>query len=199
MYYKIKHTKQEINIIYSMTDNKDTQSRLMSLLAYYKKYSDDKGNLIYSLNRLHKMYIRYHKSITRSYFYKLMNDIKEKFFTPCEDNLKDIEEVAIDVDIAEIEPTNTKPNNTINKNYNTNTIKGNKVVSKSDLIKIAKSLFVSNSVYIAVVQNKVLAKIRNSKQKINISGAIRYIETIIMDKLSEWDSQNSLQSALMCL
>ena len=85
-----------------------------------------------------------------------------------------------------------------NKNLNTNTnideiievysksfktISGNPTASKTELRQIAKNLFSLRNINESVVQSMVLSKINNSQQKINITGAVAYINKIITEKL----------------
>lgn len=68
-------------------------------------------------------------------------------------------------------------------------ISGKINASKNDLIDIAKCLCVVNRVDNALVQYTILHKIHNSKQKINIRGAVAYVMSIVMEKLGEFDAE----------
>ena len=89
-----------------------------------------------------------------------------------------------------------------NKNYNTNTllqkikslykgIRGIKYASKKELRDIAKSLMVKYRITDPTLQAVILNKINNSKQKINIQGAVDYIETIVVEKLIAFDCEKT--------
>ncbi|MBO3409003.1 hypothetical protein, partial [Clostridium perfringens] len=71
----------------------------------------------------------------------------------------------------------------------------NVIATKKQLKIIAKALLVannlnSNSVHDKCVQWLVFKKIKNSLQRINLVGAIRYIETILYEKLIEVQDDN---------
>ena len=89
-----------------------------------------------------------------------------------------------------------------NKKYNTNTllqkikslykgIRGIKFACKKELRDIAKSLMVKYRITDPTLQAIILNKINNSKQKINIQGAVDYIETIVVEKLIEFDCKKT--------
>ena len=89
-----------------------------------------------------------------------------------------------------------------NKNYNTNTllqkikslykgIRGIKYASKKELRDIAKSLMVKYRITDPTLQAVILNKVHNSKQKINIQGAVDYIETIVVEKLIAFDCEKT--------
>ena len=89
-----------------------------------------------------------------------------------------------------------------NKNYNTNTllqriknlykgIRGIKFACKKELRDIAKSLMVKYRITDPTLQAVILNKINNSKQKINIQGAVDYIETIVVEKLIAFDCEKT--------
>ena len=89
-----------------------------------------------------------------------------------------------------------------NQNYNTNTllqkiknlykgIRGIKYASKKELRDIAKSLMVKYRITDPTLQAVILNKINNSKQKINIQGAVDYIDTIVVEKLIAFDCEKT--------
>ena len=89
-----------------------------------------------------------------------------------------------------------------NKKYNINTllqkikslykgIRGIKYASKKELRDIAKSLMVKYRITDPTLQAVILNKINNSKQKINIQGAVDYIETIVVEKLIAFDCEKT--------
>ena len=89
-----------------------------------------------------------------------------------------------------------------NKKYNTNAllqkiknlykgIRGIKFACKKELRDIAKSLMVKYRITDPTLQAVILNKINNSKQKINIQGAVDYIETIVVEKLIAFDCEKT--------
>lgn len=70
--YRIKLNEYQMNIFNKQDFNGDKQCKLQSLLAYIIKHSID-NTLTKSTNKLYAMYIRHHKSISLSYFKKLVN------------------------------------------------------------------------------------------------------------------------------
>lgn len=184
-FYDIKLTKQEISIIYTISEQKNTQNRLMSLLAYYKKHSVA-GVLKYSLNKLYKMYLRHHKAITKSYFYTLMNKIKEKFYSNVvlqEETKEEIKKVVPDIENTCLEDYESEPN--IESNNNTIYINTNssELMSTEDLIILAKDLFEEFKIKSNLVKNMVISKLQEVKN-INVKGALAYVTKIIIDKKS---------------
>ena len=89
-----------------------------------------------------------------------------------------------------------------NKNYNTNTllqriknlykgIRGIKYASKKELRDIAKALMVQYKINDPTLQAVILNKVHNSKQKINIQGAVDYIDTLVIEKLIAFDCEKT--------
>ena len=89
-----------------------------------------------------------------------------------------------------------------NKNYNTNTllqkikslykgIRKVKYATKKELKDIAIASMVNYKVTDPELQNLILNKVHNSKQKINIQGAVDYIETIVVEKLIAFDCEKT--------
>ncbi len=89
-----------------------------------------------------------------------------------------------------------------NKNYNTNTllqkikslykgIRKVKYATKKELKDIAIASMVNYKVTDPELQNLILNKVHNSKQKINIQGAVDYIDTIVVEKLIEFDCKKT--------
>ena len=70
--YRIKLNEYQMNIFNKQDFNGDKQCKLQSLLAYIIKHSID-NTLTKSTNKLYAMYIRHHRSISLSYFKKLVN------------------------------------------------------------------------------------------------------------------------------
>ena len=89
-----------------------------------------------------------------------------------------------------------------NKNYNTNTllqkikslykgIRKVKYATKKELKDIAIASMVNYKVTDPELQNLILNKVHNSKQKINIQGAVDYIDTIVVEKLIAFDCEKT--------
>lgn len=184
--YKILLSREEIEKIYWISDKEDTQSRLMSILAYYKKHSEN-GVLKYSVNKLHKMYVRYHNSITKSYFYTLINKIKDVFFTTVEETFEEtfeeIEKVALTIENTSLEGCEEKPNNKcLNNTYTyTNNTDSKESVCTDDLVKIANGLFKEYGIKSFSVKQMVLSKLKNCNN-VNIQGAIAYVTKVVTEK-----------------
>lgn len=70
--YKIKFNEYQLNIFNKEDFNGDKQDKLQSVLSYIMKYSLN-NTLTKSITKLHSMYIRGHRSISLSYFKKLVN------------------------------------------------------------------------------------------------------------------------------
>ena len=90
----------------------------------------------------------------------------------------------------------------LNKDYNTNTllqkikslykgIRGIKYASKKELRDIAKALMVQYKINDPTLQALILNKVHNSKQKINIQGAVDYIDTLVIEKLIAFDCEKT--------
>lgn len=193
--YKIKLTEIQINNIYRITDNKDKQSKIMSILSYLMKYTDAASmKLLKSLNRLFNMYSvndwKYHAKIARSYFYEIANLILENnyFFTPEED--KEVETLADKINsVKPIETTSVKAdfektNNIITKNnINTYTPYTNKSVNAIDLVD---DVFNDLKLKSKIVKNLVISKIRNVV--LDAAGAINYIVKVITEKTEQYNN-----------
>lgn len=185
--YKIKLTVQEINSIYKISECKNKQNKLMSVLSYMKKHSTNNA-LNYSITRLYKMYARYHMTMSLSYFKRLVAQLKPIFL-----NEKVAEKVAEKKQVQSIENTNLennseKPNNIIINKY-TNTLFRNSVLNKKQLKTLADDLMFKMGVRDTLVQTLVINKIKNSKVAIQAFGAINYIKTIISEKLVDTTMQ----------
>lgn len=214
--YKIKFTEYQKNIFKMIDFNGDKKRKLMSVYSYLIKYSNENGVVTKSLNKLYKMYIRHHKNFSRAYFYNLvgvLNEaklvIKDKNIVVVDknvDNKIDKEKYSEAVETTQLEECIDLHNRECFKNKdlytNTNIVEilksfykgiSSKVnASKNDLIDIAKCLFVLNRVDNALVQHTVFSKIRNSKAIINLKGAVAYVESIVMEKLGEFDAEYSI-------
>ncbi|OOM17236.1 hypothetical protein CLSAB_19560 [Clostridium saccharobutylicum] len=187
--YKRKLTNSQIQIIYDITGNKTKQDRLMSVLSYLIKYTEN-NKLTRSLNRLYNMYIRLeYRKITRSYFYKLVDLLKEyKLFTVLEDKIGDKIEDKEDTDET-IEntgfETDFKKHNDLmpNLNINTYTLKTTNVVKALDLVD---EVFKEFKVKSKIIKNMVIAKLQNTV--LDAAGAIKYIIKVITEKTEQYNA-----------
>lgn len=181
--YKIKLTESEVNTIYNITTNLKKQERLMSILSYIKKYSDESGVLTRSLNTLYKMYIRLpHRKVTRSYFYSMVANLRDYNLIQdkLKDKIQDKTEVVQTVDMSSVEGNIEKHNNS-NNNIHTHTI---------DTVEIVDELLVDLKIRSKVIKNMVLEKIRNVN--LQPQGAIQYILKVILEKVEIYNKMKNM-------
>lgn len=67
-------------------------------------------------------------------------------------------------------------------------IKGRVYASKAELKDIAKCMFVIYRITNPILQSIIFNKIRHSQQKIRLIGAVKYIESIVLDKMADMDA-----------
>lgn len=181
MKYKIQLNEHEINTIQHITNNKKKQQRLMSVLTYIKKYSDDEGQLTRSLRELHKMYIRLiYRRISLSYFYDLVTLLKDNglFNAQTTHKITHTPEQLQSTDIQQLEKVNAKHNDLINNKYNTNTLEIAEVKILVD--EILKDLKVKSEVIKQMVMSKLV------KVKLDSAGAVSYILKVVMEKVEQY-------------
>lgn len=185
--YKIKLSNKQIKGIETITDNKEKQKKLMSILSYLIKYTDPETNkLTRSINKLYKMYILYHNNISRCYFFKLIKLLKEnniyinndKKVDKKVDNLKEPQTV----DTTTLEADNKKANNLTVNNIYTYTPYTVKTVKAID---IAKDLFEELKIKSNIIKKAVIEKIHN-KILDNTAGAINYVMAVIIEKATAY-------------
>ncbi|HAT4265217.1 TPA: hypothetical protein I9090_000011 [Clostridium perfringens] len=213
MAYKIPFTKEQKDKLSEIGSKKKIQ-KAGSVLAYIIKYANkETGYLDVSIERLHAKYAENKKKIVNgkkkaqislTYFKKLADMLvdkgilsikregKLKFYgiNPVLDEEKqenDTEEEVQD------DPNDEGLLERLAKAYKG--VEYNVIATKKQLKTIAKALLVannlnSNSVHDKCVQWLVFKKIKNSLQRINLVGAIRYIETILYEKLIEVQDDN---------
>ncbi|MHC9368303.1 hypothetical protein ACY0I0_05655 [Clostridium perfringens] len=213
MAYKIPFTKEQKDKLSEIGSKKKIQ-KAGSVLAYIIKYANkENGYLDVSIERLHAKYAENKKKIVNgkkkaqislTYFKKLADMLvdkgilsikregKLKFYgiNPVLDEEKqenDTEEEVQD------DPNDEGLLERLAKAYKG--VEYNVIATKKQLKIIAKALLVannlnSNSVHDKCVQWLVFKKIKNSLQRINLVGAIRYIETILYEKLIEVQDDN---------
>lgn len=193
--YKIKLTEIQIQNIYKITDNKDKQSKIMSILSYLMKYTEASSmKLLKSLNKLFSMYSannwKYHSKIARSYFYEIANLILDNnyFFNSCKDNVvetlsdkinsnKSIENTNVE---ADFEKTN---NIIIKKNTNTYTLYTDKSVQAIDLVE---DIFRDLKIKSKIIKNMVISKLQNVA--LDSAGAVNYILKVITEKTEQYNA-----------
>ena len=213
MAYKIPFTKEQKDKLSEIGSKKKIQ-KAGSVLAYIIKYANkETGYLDVSIERLHAKYAENKKKIVNgkkkaqislTYFKKLADMLvnkgilsikregKFKFYgiNPVLDEEKqenDTEEEVQD------DPNDEGLLERLAKAYKG--VEYNVIATKKQLKTIAKALLVannlnSNSLHDKCVQWLVFKKIKNSLQRINLVGAIRYIETILYEKLIEVQDDN---------
>ncbi|MDU1308690.1 MAG: hypothetical protein E6936_14680 [Clostridium perfringens] len=213
MAYKIPFTKDQKDKLSEIGSKKKIQ-KAGSVLAYIIKYANkETGYLDVSIERLHAKYAENKKKIVNgkkkaqislTYFKKLADMLvdkgilsikregKLKFYgiNPVLDEEKqenDTEEEVQD------DPNDEGLLERLAKAYKG--VEYNVIATKKQLKIIEKALLVannlnSNSVHDKCVQWLVFKKIKNSLQRINLVGAIRYIETILYEKLIEVQDDN---------
>ena len=209
--YKIKFNQYQKNIFKEVDFNGDKKRKIMSVYSYLIKYSDETGVVTKSLTKLHKMYLRYHKKMSLSYFkqislilidLKLIKKIDDVLIIIAEKIAEKIanQEVSKPIENTSLECNSNLHNNEQNYDLYTNTnivkmlkgfykgLSGRVNVTKKDLQDIAKCLFVLNRVDSALVQHAVFSKIKYSKKNINLAGAVAYVEAIVMEKLGDYEA-----------
>lgn len=209
--YKIKFNQYQKNIFKEVDFNGDKKRKIMSVYSYLIKYSDETGVVTKSLTKLHKMYLRYHKKMSLSYFkqislilidLKLIKKIDDVLIIIAEKIAEKIanQEVSKPIENTSLECNSNLHNNEQNYDLYTNTnivkmlkgfykgLSGRVNATKKDLQDIAKCLFVLNRVDSALVQHAVFSKIKYSKKNINLAGAVAYVEAIVMEKLGDYDA-----------
>ena len=209
--YKIKFNQYQKNIFKEVDFNGDKKRKIMSVYSYLIKYSDETGVVTKSLTKLHKMYLRYHKKMSLSYFkqislilidLKLIKKIDDVLIIIAEKIAEKIanQEVSKPIGNTSLECNSNLHNNEQNYDLYTNTnivkmlkgfykgLSGRVNATKKDLQDIAKCLFVLNRVDSALVQHAVFSKIKYSKRNINLAGAVAYVEAIVMEKLGDYDA-----------
>ena len=209
--YKIKFNQYQKNIFKEVDFNGDKKRKIMSVYSYLIKYSDETGVVTKSLTKLHKMYLRYHKKMSLSYFkqislilidLKLIKKIDDVLIIIAEKIAEKIanQEVSKPIENTSLECNSNLHNNEQNYDLYTNTnivkmlkgfykgLSGRVNATKKDLQDIAKCLFVLNRVDSALVQHAVFSKIKYSKKNINLAGAVAYVEAIVMEKLGDYEA-----------
>lgn len=214
MAYKIPFTKEQKDKLSEIGTKKKIQNA-GSVLAYIMKYANkETGYLDFSIEKLHSKHAESKKKIVNgkkkaqislTYFKKLADMMVDKGILSIkrEGKLKfyginSILNEEKDNDDTKEEKVQDETSDEGLLERLTKTYKGveyNVIATKKQLKNIAKALLVannlnSNSIYDKCVQWLVFKKIKNSLQKINLVGAIRYIETIIYEKLIEVQDDN---------
>lgn len=189
--YKIKLTETEINKIYEISDKKSTQASLMSILSYLIKYTDKTTNtLTKSLNKLYKMYLRYHSKLTKSYFYTLVGKLKDKNLLSFvqkeetfEETFEEIKKVPVSVENTDLNQDYELPNNKQLNNTNTYTLNTTGVVNAVELLDY---VFRDLKIKSKIIKTMVIAKLQNVK--LDVKGAVAYIIRVITEKTEQYNS-----------
>ncbi len=217
MAYKIPFTKEQKDRLSEIGSKKKIQNA-GSVLAYIIKYANkETGYLDFSIEKLHSKHAESKKKIVNgkkkaqislTYFKKLADMMVDKGILSIkrEGKLKfyginyfsDEEKEDKDNDDTKEEKVQDDPSDEGLLERLAKAYKGvecNVIATKKQLKTIAKALLVannlnSNSIHDKCVQWLVFKKIKNSLQRINLVGAIRYIETILYEKLIEVQDDN---------
>ncbi|BDU81127.1 hypothetical protein SNUCP2_07950 [Clostridium perfringens A] len=214
MAYKIPFTKEQKDRLSEIGSKKKIQ-KAGSVLAYIKKYANkETGYLDVSIERLHAKYAENKKKIVNgkkkaqislTYFKKLADLLVDKGILTIkrEGKLKfyginsvlgeEKQENDTEEEKVQDDPSDEGLLERLAKAYKG--VEYNVIATKKQLKTIAKALLVannlnSNSTYDKCVQWLVFKKIKYSLKKINLVGAIRYIETILYEKLIEVQDNN---------
>lgn len=194
--YKTKLTEIQIQNIYKITDNKDKQSKIMSILTYLMKYTEASTmKLLKSINKLFNMYSvndwKYHAKIARSYFYDIANlIIDNNYFFKLEqdrkvDTLSDKINSIQTLENTNIEADFEKTNNIINNNtitYTLNTAKAEKVAAIELVDEVCRDLKIKSK----IIKSMVISKLQNVK--LDAVGAISYILKVITEKTEQYNA-----------
>ncbi|EOU2044927.1 hypothetical protein C4D43_09675 [Clostridium perfringens] len=216
MAYKIPFTKEQKDRLSEIGSKKKIQ-KAGSVLAYIIKYANkETGYLDISIEKLHSKYAKNKKKIVNgkkkaqislTYFKKLADMMvdkgilsikregKLKFYgiNPVSDEEKEDEDNDTKGEKVQDDTKDEGLLERLAKAYKG--VEYNVIATKKQLKTIAKALLVannlnSNSVHDKCVQWLVFKKIKNSLQRINLVGAISYIETILYEKLIEVQDDN---------
>ena len=214
MAYKIPFTKEQKDKLSEIGSKKKIQ-KAGSVLAYIIKYANkETGYLDVSIERLHAKYAENKKKIVSgkkkaqislTYFKKLADVLVDKGILSIKREGK-LKFYGINPVLDEEKQKNDTEEEKVQDDQNDEGLlerlakayKGveyNVIATKKQLKTIAKALLVannlnSNSLHDKCVQWLVFKKIKNSLQRINLVGAIRYIETILYEKLIEVQDDN---------
>ncbi|MDU6050245.1 MAG: hypothetical protein E6671_17670 [Clostridium sp.] len=214
MAYKIPFTKEQKDKLSEIGTKKKIQNA-GSVLAYIMKYANkETGYLDFSIEKLHSKHAESKKKIVNgkkkaqislTYFKKLADLLVDKGILSIkrEGKLKfyginpvlDEEKQENDTEEEKVQdaPSDDGLLERLAKTYKG--VEYNVIATKKQLKTIAKALLVANnlnssSLHDKCVQWLVFKKIKNSLKKINLVGAIRYIETILYEKLIEVQNDN---------
>ena len=216
--YKIKFNEYQMNIFNKEDFNGDKQDKLQSVLSYIIKYSVN-DVLTKSINKLHSMYIRGHRTISLSYFKKLVNvliDLKLlvragrklivlqeiEVFEVAEKVAKKVAKENCQSDIEntdfanDFELHNYKPINN-NNNYNIyNTTSEKFCASENDTIatieelkSIANDLYKNLKIRSNHVKTEVINVIYSYSDRIYLRTARAYLKAVILDKKLKRDKE----------
>lgn len=205
MAYRIPFTKEQKDKLSKIGSKKKIQNAGSVLACIIKYANKETGYLDVSIERLHAKYAENKKKIVKG---EKKPKISLAYFKKLADLLVDIEILKVKKNgkfkfygIEEFEKKEkddkiNSENETIDKLANEyKGIDYHTKATKVDLKKITKALLVrmglnSRSSHDKCLQWLVFKKIHFSLKKINLIGAIKYMETVILDKLNEIKSPN---------
>lgn len=204
--YKIKFNKYEQSIFNQIESIR--KIKLMSVYSYLIKYSVD-CKLTISAAKLHKMYKRYHKGVSLSYFKQLLLELEEirlilieksdkirTFFVPRKPFVAQKvaekianEEIVESIDIAKSEEHSQELNTKSCSNTNTltsSTPNFGETVEAKELTVVAESILKDMRIRNKVIIKNVLRKLE-SRNNVNRSGMFKYITKVILEKKAEFE------------
>ncbi len=215
-HYKIKFTDYQYNIFQNIDVNGNKRFYLMSIMSYLIKYSNEEFLVTKSLSRLFKMYQRYHKkvdstvdSISRAYFFQLVNELTDLKLL-----VKDGRKIFIFDNKIYKKMDNHNSNSTIENtelkehklkpkyedfNSNTNTSiynNSNEIVAPVEVIasvvNVAKELGITRKKTIEKIQSLISKQIMTYSIQIQRFGMAAYLRKAVLEKYKQIAFYSSL-------
>lgn len=196
--YKIKFNDYQENVFSTVDFNGDKRNKLMSVYSYLIKYSNDVNVVSKSLNKLHKMYVRYHYKISNKYFYNLVDvlvdldllkknnnkilivqeKVQEK--VQIKETTESIENTSVDVDFEKLKCRGI--DYTYNSFTNIKFCGVGEFATKEELKEIAQDLYKHLKIKSSYIKTEVLNIISRYTGVIYKKSARDYLFTVILDK-----------------
>lgn len=199
MAYKIQFTEHQNNIFLTQNFNGNKGKKIRSVLSYLIKYSEN-NVITKSLNKLYSMYKRYHKEVSRTYFYKLIKLLNDMELIEIKDKVYKIvnkkvykEKPPETIENTSVGHGSKKPNYELYKDNNTIYTLNKSILDalKSQCIdrysKISSFMTIGNAILDSVGCSKfytrqmVIRKIRKYYKGIDLQGAVAYIKSIVKE------------------
>lgn len=189
--YKIQLTKEQKQILYSISDSKEKQSKLMSILQYCIKYTDPSTSLLTkTISKLFSMYsthnFKYHNKISRKYFYTLVNILIDKNLVCVHKKVhKKVHKINVPkpIENTTVQTIIEKTNNLTMNNTYTYTL--DTETSSVHALNLVKDVFKDLKVKSKIVQDMVISKLKNTV--LDSKGAVAYIISVIIDKTEQYN------------